>query len=42
MHQDFSSSHLDIKKLAENSAHLVWPVLHDTSLYTYIPEDPPL
>jgi RimJ/RimL family protein N-acetyltransferase len=38
-HQDFSSSRLDIKLVQKTLAHLVWPVLHDTSLYTYIPED---
>ena len=40
-HQDFSSSRLEIKLVQKTLARLVWPVLKDTSLYTYIPEDPP-
>ena len=40
LHQNFSSSRLEMKLVQQTLAHLVWSVLNDISLYTYIPEEP--
>ena len=41
LHQNFQSSRLDMKLVQKTLAPVVWSVLNDTTLYTYIPDEPP-
>ena len=39
--KDFQSVRLQMKPVKKSFAKQVWPILNDSRLYTYLPEDPP-
>ena len=39
--REFKSTRLQMKRVQTQLTPLIWPILNDPKLYTYLPEDPP-